>query len=66
MPGNTESEPRAGEITPEMRQAAMRERIVQRPELPADVVGTAVFLASHDSDFMTGQTLHVDGGSVLK
>ncbi|MGV2336821.1 MAG UNVERIFIED_CONTAM: SDR family oxidoreductase [Planctomycetaceae bacterium] len=29
---------------------------------PADMVGTAVFLASPASAFMTGQTLYVDGG----
>lgn len=29
---------------------------------PADMVGTAIFLASKASAFMTGQTLYVDGG----
>jgi gluconate 5-dehydrogenase len=29
---------------------------------PADLVGTAIFLASGASDFLTGQVLHVDGG----
>jgi NAD(P)-dependent dehydrogenase (short-subunit alcohol dehydrogenase family) len=29
---------------------------------PADMVGTAIFLASPASAFMTGQTLYVDGG----
>jgi NAD(P)-dependent dehydrogenase (short-subunit alcohol dehydrogenase family) len=29
---------------------------------PEDLVGAAVFLASPDSDSMTGQTLQVDGG----
>jgi NAD(P)-dependent dehydrogenase (short-subunit alcohol dehydrogenase family) len=29
---------------------------------PADMVGTAIFLASAASAFMTGQTLYVDGG----
>jgi NAD(P)-dependent dehydrogenase (short-subunit alcohol dehydrogenase family) len=29
---------------------------------PADMVGTAIFLASRASAFMTGQTLYVDGG----
>ena len=29
---------------------------------PADIVGTALFLASPASDYMTGQTLYVDGG----
>ncbi len=33
--------------------------------LPRDCVGTAVFLASRGSDFITGQTIFVDGGSNL-
>lgn len=34
----------------------------QRNEEPDDLAGPAFFLASEDSDFMTGQTLLVDGG----
>jgi acetoin reductase-like protein len=34
-----------------------------RIEQPEDVVGVAVFLASSDSDYMTQQTLNVDGGN---
>ena len=34
-----------------------------RIEQPEDVTGTAVFLASSDSDYMTQQTLNVDGGN---
>jgi 3-oxoacyl-[acyl-carrier protein] reductase len=41
------------------------ERAIQRREEPADLVGTAVFLASADSDFITGQVIYVDGGSVM-
>ena len=37
-------------------------RAFKRDELPEDLVGAAVFLASSDSDFMTGQTMVVDGG----
>jgi meso-butanediol dehydrogenase/(S,S)-butanediol dehydrogenase/diacetyl reductase len=32
---------------------------------PVDLVGTAVFLASDDSDFMTGQVIRVEGGEVM-
>jgi len=64
-PGNTESETRIAELTPESRQAAVRDRLIQRAEKPEDLVGAVVFLASHESDFITGQTIHVDGGSVL-
>ncbi|MGH7783256.1 MAG: SDR family oxidoreductase [Candidatus Binatia bacterium] len=31
----------------------------------ADVAEGIVFLLSNDSDYMTGQTLHVNGGMVL-
>jgi 3-oxoacyl-[acyl-carrier protein] reductase len=63
-PGSTESEtlPAAGEAE---HQRVFSQRIIQRPEVPEDLVGTAIFLASDDSAFITGQTIHVDGGSVL-
>jgi len=32
---------------------------------PADMVGAAVFLASKDSDFITGQVYYVDGGTIM-
>jgi 3-oxoacyl-[acyl-carrier protein] reductase len=38
---------------------------LKRRQEPADVVGTAVFLASADSDFITGQLIIVDGGHVM-
>ena len=40
-------------------------RIIQRDMLPTDLVGTALFLASSDSDFLTGQSVNVDGGVQL-
>ncbi|HVB34946.1 MAG TPA: glucose 1-dehydrogenase [Patescibacteria group bacterium] len=33
---------------------------------PEDVIGACVFLASKASDFLTGQTIYVDGGLVAK
>ena len=36
-----------------------------RPATPEDLVGTALFLASSDSDYLTGQVVMVDGGMVL-
>jgi len=38
---------------------------MQRPETPEDLAGMAVFLASADSDYITGQSYHVDGGLVM-
>jgi meso-butanediol dehydrogenase / (S,S)-butanediol dehydrogenase / diacetyl reductase len=36
-----------------------------RPQTSEDVAGPVSFLASHDSDFITGQTLVIDGGILV-
>jgi meso-butanediol dehydrogenase/(S,S)-butanediol dehydrogenase/diacetyl reductase len=49
--------------------AAWQDRIrgipMGRPETAEDLTGMAVFLASADSDYVTGQSYHVDGGLVM-
>jgi 3-oxoacyl-[acyl-carrier protein] reductase len=55
MPGKVEG----------MDKLATRGRCFRREEEPDDLAGTAVYLASEDSDFITGQTIVVDGGEVL-
>lgn len=40
-------------------------RAIQREEVPEDLLGALVFFCSGDSDFVTGQTLVVDGGSAM-
>lgn len=40
-------------------------RAIQREEVPEDLLGALVFFCSEDSDFVTGQTLVVDGGSAM-
>ncbi len=40
-------------------------RALARTETPEDLCGTLVFLASSDSDFMTGQMIVVNGGDSL-
>ncbi|MGH2639003.1 MAG: SDR family NAD(P)-dependent oxidoreductase [Rhabdochlamydiaceae bacterium] len=42
--------------------AMIKSRALQRDQYPSDLVGTMIYLCSSDSDFMTGQTLVVDGG----
>ena len=48
----------------EERVPVRNSRAFKRDGYPEDLVGALVFLASSDSDFVTGQSLVVDGGSV--
>jgi NAD(P)-dependent dehydrogenase (short-subunit alcohol dehydrogenase family) len=45
-------------------EANIASRCIKRDAVPEDLTGALIFLASAESDFMTGQTLVVDGGSV--
>jgi len=45
------------------RQPSIVRRALKRDEYPQDLLGALVFLASSDSDFVTGQTIAVDGGA---
>jgi len=63
MPGLTVSgSNQEGVMTPEQLADRRKRRCFQRDQYPQDLVGTVIFLASDDSDFMTGQSISVDGG----
>lgn len=62
-PGSTLSEESPDEATIAYRNTQVSGRALQRVMLPADVVGAVRFLLGPESDFVTGQTLVVDGGS---
>ncbi|HXG52249.1 MAG TPA: 3-oxoacyl-ACP reductase family protein [candidate division Zixibacteria bacterium] len=64
-PGSTLSEENPTEEIIKYRQARLGDRALKRVQVPQDLVGTVLFLASPLSDFMTGQTLSVDGGVVF-
>ncbi len=64
-PGNTLSEVNPDESTLSFRNAGANDRALKRTERPSDLVGAVAFFASPDSDFITGQTLVVDGGSFM-
>jgi 3-oxoacyl-[acyl-carrier protein] reductase len=61
-PGNTLSEENPSEEVVRFRESSVRLRALKRIQLPTDAVGAMLFLASPLSDFITGQTLNVDGG----
>jgi 3-oxoacyl-[acyl-carrier protein] reductase len=42
--------------------AHIERQCIKRKQMPEDLVGPVVFLASGDSDFVTGQTINVNGG----
>jgi 3-oxoacyl-[acyl-carrier protein] reductase len=54
-----------GELTEEIQLEMLKQIPLGRFGDPGDVARVAVFLASKDADYMTGQTLHVDGGMVM-
>jgi 3-oxoacyl-[acyl-carrier protein] reductase len=55
--------PRVRETMPkEMLEAQIKGRAIAREETGDDLVGTVFSLASPDSDFISGQTINVDGG----
>ena len=66
VPGSTLSEENPTEEILRMRQAGMSNRALKRVQVPQDLVGAMLFLASPLSDFMTGHSLVVDGGSVMR
>lgn len=43
----------------------LKARSIKRLQTPEDLLGVLVYLASSDSDFVTGQTIMIDGGSVF-
>jgi 3-oxoacyl-[acyl-carrier protein] reductase len=61
-PGNTLSEENPTEQTIKFRESSVALRALKRIQMPNDVVGAMLFLASPLSDFITGQTINVDGG----
>jgi len=64
-PGVTMTEATKTVVPEQIMQAIVSNTALRRALEPEDLGGTAVFLASSDSDLMTGQVLVVDGGMIM-
>jgi NAD(P)-dependent dehydrogenase (short-subunit alcohol dehydrogenase family) len=50
------------EVVEKLREVSVAARTIQRDQIPEDVAGAVVFLCTADADFITGQTMVIDGG----
>lgn len=64
-PGLTVTRAVRDHFPPALLAAQRDRRAIQRDELPDDLVGPVFFLASPDSDFISCQTLNIDGGMFM-
>jgi NAD(P)-dependent dehydrogenase (short-subunit alcohol dehydrogenase family) len=66
-PGFTMSEGVAAhpEVIEKLRDVSVSSRTLQRDQVPEDVVGAVVFLCGSGADFITGQSIVIDGGQTF-
>ncbi len=64
-PGLTVSAAVRGNYTQRDIDANKATRAIKREEEPEDLIGALIFFLAAESDFITGQTLLVDGGSFM-
>jgi NAD(P)-dependent dehydrogenase (short-subunit alcohol dehydrogenase family) len=50
------------DVVEALRDVSVAARTIQRDQVPEDVVGAVVFLCTPAADFITGQTMVIDGG----
>ncbi len=53
------------EVVEKLRDVSVSARTLQRDQVPEDVVGAVVYLCGPGSDFVTGQTIVIDGGQTF-
>jgi NAD(P)-dependent dehydrogenase (short-subunit alcohol dehydrogenase family) len=53
------------EVVEKLRDVSVSARTLQRDQVPDDVVGAVVFLCGPGSDFITGQSIVIDGGQTF-
>ena len=64
-PGMTQSDTQVATSSANYLATRVAGRAIERVQVPADLVGAVMFLSTAASDFMTGQTINVDGGRVM-
>lgn len=64
-PGLTLTGPVVQSFSPDLIESQRNGRALKRDQHADDLVGPVFFLASPDADFITGQTLNVDGGMFM-
>ena len=62
LPGATFTEIERKTVTPAQKERIIAMQCVPRAEVPEDLVGAVLFLASEASSFVTGQSINLDGG----
>jgi 3-oxoacyl-[acyl-carrier protein] reductase len=62
LPGATDTEVERETVTAQQKAAMIAMRSVPREETPEDLVGAVLFLASAASEFISGQSITIDGG----
>ena len=53
------------EVVAKLRDVSVASRTLQRDQVPDDVVGAVIFLSGPGSNFVTGQTIVIDGGQTF-
>jgi NAD(P)-dependent dehydrogenase (short-subunit alcohol dehydrogenase family) len=53
------------EVVEKLRDVSVAARTIQRDQTPEDVVGAVVYLSGPGSDFVTGQSIVIDGGQTF-
>ena len=64
-PGATLSETQVASSSGNYLATRVAGRSIERAQVPEDLVGAVMFLSTQASDFMTGQTINVDGGKAM-
>jgi 3-oxoacyl-[acyl-carrier protein] reductase len=52
-------------VPPDAQKMVLSQQCIKRLQVPEELVGTVMFLASEDSDYLSGQTIHPNGGFYL-